>query len=196
MIPFFLTGANAKIRVNGKTMAFCTDVSYSIKVNHVAPKVLGMYEAHSVEPISYEVTGSFSIIKYVSGMADLHGSGHDGSVPDGVQKTGNGIGAWGPSGYHGITGNLNNPNDGMAHQSMTPKSYKDSVMFDIEIFQKAPCGNDNLVAKVRNVRIIQNDFQLTKKGVAMHRYQFMANYVDEDTFDADFSGVGQNLGVG
>ena len=42
MVPFFLTGANAKIRVNGRTMAFCTNVSYSTRVMHKNPKILGM----------------------------------------------------------------------------------------------------------------------------------------------------------
>ena len=64
--PFFLTGANAKIRVNGVTLAFCTNLSYSIAVNHATPQVLGMYEGSSVEPLSYRVTGSFTIIKYTA----------------------------------------------------------------------------------------------------------------------------------
>ena len=30
--PTFITGANAKVRVNDKTLAFCTDLSYSVQV--------------------------------------------------------------------------------------------------------------------------------------------------------------------
>jgi len=91
-IPFFLTGANAKIRGNNKTLAFCTNMSYSIKVSHINPKVLGMYEGHSIEPTGYEVTGSFSIIKYTRGMADMHDDLHGTKLPDGVQSSGNGLG--------------------------------------------------------------------------------------------------------
>lgn len=192
MAPFFLNGANAKIKVNGRTIAFCLDVSYSVIVNHAAPKILGMYESHTLEPLSYDITGSLTVVKYTAGMKDVAET-HSNRIPDHVDEKGNGVGAWGPQGYQGITGSLSQPNDGMAHQSLIPKFLKDSVMFDIEIFQKVECG-DIQVAKIRNVRLTRNDFKLTKRGVAFHTYQFMANYVDEDTFNADFSGVGQNLG--
>lgn len=42
--PMFLTGANAKIKVNGITLAYCTNLSYSVKVAHATPTVLGMFE--------------------------------------------------------------------------------------------------------------------------------------------------------
>ncbi|MDQ6989346.1 MAG: hypothetical protein Q9M19_05635 [Mariprofundaceae bacterium] len=192
MIPFFLTGANAKIRVNNKTLAFCTNMSYSIKVSHINPKVLGMYEGHSIEPTGYEVTGSFSIIKYTAGMADIHGDQHGSKAPSGVKVSGNGLGTWGPSDTSGITGGLNG--NGQAHQALSPGKLNNSVMFDIEVYQKGPHGEDNPVARLKNCRITQADFTLSKQSVATQTFQFMAVYADDDTIITSPSGIGQSLG--
>ena len=92
--PFFLTGANAKIQVNNRTLAYCNNLSYSVQVNHASPRVLGMYEPTSIEPLSYLVTGSFTVIRYT---ADVKGN-VGGKTPNGVFEGGNGIGNWGPDG--------------------------------------------------------------------------------------------------
>lgn len=195
MIPFFLTGANAKIRVNNKTLAFCTNMSYSIKVTHINPKVLGMYEGHSIEPTGYEVVGSFSIIKYTKGMADLHDDLHGTKAPSGTKSQGNGLGSWGPGGVEGITGTLGaGAGDGQAQQSLSPEKLNNSIMFDIEVYQKGPHGDDNPVARLKNCRITQADFALDRIGVATQTFQFMAVYADDDTIITAPSGIGQNLG--
>ena len=195
MIPFFLTGANAKIRVNNKTLAFCTNMQYSIKVTHVNPKVLGMYEGHSIEPTGYEVSGSFSIIKYTRGMAELHDDLHGSKAPSNVKKEGNGLGSWGPGGLAGITGTTGaGGNDGQAQQGLSPEKLNNSLMFDIEVYQKGPHGDDNPVARLKNCRITQADFLLNKQGAATQTFQFMAVYADDDTIITAPSGIGQNLG--
>jgi hypothetical protein len=68
--PFFISGAKAKIKVNNKTMAFCSDLSYSVQIITQTPKVLGMYEGTSVEPLGYNVSGSFTIIRYAKGAQE------------------------------------------------------------------------------------------------------------------------------
>jgi hypothetical protein len=190
MQPFFLTGANAKIRINGKTLAFCTNLAYTIKVTHSNPKILGMYEGHSIEPTGYEVNGRFTIIKYTAGMADLH-EGHATKVPDGVKISGNGLGALKQDGLNSILGN---GNDAQVHQAFKPDALNNSIMFDIEVYQKGPHGDDNPVARLKNCRITQADFSLDKQGAATQAFQFMAVYADEDTFTTTPSGIGQHLG--
>ncbi len=49
-VPFFLSGANAKILIGGKTVAYATDVTYSISVKHGAPRLLGKFEVESIQP--------------------------------------------------------------------------------------------------------------------------------------------------
>ena len=183
--PFFVTGANAKIRINGKTMAFCQDLAYSVTVNVQAPKILGMYEAHSMEPTSYDVSGTFTLIRYISGLKDKIGA------PQGTSERGNSIGSWGSD---SITARAGIGNDGRPHEHMIPKLLATSVHFDIEVYQKVS-GTDDLcgVARLRDCRIEKMDFSINKKSPGIERYAFRASYLDEDTFNADFSGNGSHF---
>ena len=191
-LPFFTTGSNAIVRLNGKTMAFCTDVGYSVSVAHALPKVLGMYECISVEPLSYEVSGSFSVIRYMNGVKDLL---PEGASPVGVNPGGNGVGEWGP----GALRDLILGHDGRAKDALNPATYGASCGFDIEIMQKVSSSIAGVkltvpVAKLRNCRIVKADFSIgSKTSPAVQRFMFYAMYVDEDSFQADVSGVGQNF---
>lgn len=49
------------------------------------------------------------------------------------------------------------------------------------------------IAKIRNARITQADFRMTKKGIAVQTFNFVALYVDEDSFASDYSGKGQHF---
>lgn len=181
--PFFLTGANAKIRVNGHTLAYCTNLSYSVKVKHETPTVLGMYEPSSVEPVGYTVNGSFSVVRYI---ADAQES-IPGKEPNGTTNKGNGIGGWGADNI-----SIANLADGRAYENLNPKSLDKSTTFDIEVFQKTEGGNLG-VAKIRGARITGADFSLAKKNAATQTFQFTALYADEDSFLSDFSGLGQQF---
>lgn len=205
--PFFISGANAKIKLNGKTLAFCTDLSYSIQVLTQTPKVLGMYEGSSVEPLGYSVSGSFTVLRYIKDI----GSSIGGKRPDGItpNDAGNGVGNWG-SVWGGKLGDFLNRNgignDGRANEALDPSKYANGTTFDIQVFQKVDTRGTKPVtgstgaqvdflgvANIRNCRITQADFSLSKKGVAMQRFNFTALYVDEDSFVADFSGQGQQF---
>ena len=240
--PFFFTGANAKIKVNNRTMAFCTDLSYSINIKTIAPKILGMYEAHTMEPLSYDVSGSFTVIRYARGLkGEFEKAGK--KVPDGVSESGNGLGALSPQGLTFLKGGVGAGaaqltglgDTGGAHEHLNPKYLSSSSMFDIEVYQKTGLKrklsalenfikdaikddvNDPLtkgfasgintffgekselllcgMAKIRDCRIERADFKLTKKGAAIQTFTFKAAYVDEDSFNADFSGAGQHFGT-
>ena len=189
--PFFITGANAKIKVNGKTLAFCTDLTYSIAVLTQTPKILGMYEGSSVEPLGYTVSGSFSIIRYAKDAKANVG----GKPPVGISENdaGNGIGNWGAAWGGGLGSFLaanGVGNDGRPNENLDPSKLQNATTFDIQVYQKTNSG-DLGVANIRNVRITQADFSLSKKGAAIQRFNFVALYADEDSFVADFSGTGQ-----
>ena len=249
--PFFLTGGNAKIKINGKVFAFCTDIAYSIDIQHQTPKILGMYEGSSVEPLGYTVSGSFTIIRYAKDANIASGGGK----PRGIagNDAGNGVGNWGSTwgsgvngGLKGALGNLGAGNDGRGQEALDPSRFANGTTFDIEIYQKVTreynegqigarksnntsvfgadvfqetskaleraraqaerdgsmalealvgIGKQNSigVAKIRNARIPKADFSLSKKGIATQRFSFVALYVDEDSFVADFSGQGQHF---
>ena len=141
--PFFVTGDKLKIKLNGKTIAFATNLTCSIQINHQTPHVLGMYEGVSVEPLAYNVTGSFSIIRYVrNAQANI-----DGTPPQGISDSdaGNGVGNWGSMWGGGLFNNiLGNPSgglsgsgsDGRANEALDPSTYAQGTSFDIEVYQK------------------------------------------------------------
>ncbi len=190
MAPFFITGSNCKIKVNGVTLAYATNFSYSVSIPHARPKNLGSYESNSLEPLSYDVNGSFDVIRYVDGLkSKMEKLGY--SVPNGVSDLGNGLGGWSPLVGKGMGSALfSNGNDGKAHESLNPSRLQDAITFDIEIYQKLPDGKVTGVARVRSARIVAMNASLQKRGVMVQSFQFIAQYLDEDSFVADASTVG------
>lgn len=195
-VPFFITGASAKLKLNGLTLAMCTDVAYSIRVKHAAPHVLGVFEAFTQEPLTYEVSGSFTVVRYTRHLKDfLNSEGF--KTPDGVDNRGNGVGSWGPSsGIDTIAASLGGNSFGgtsRADQSFDPSKLHTPLMFDIEIHQKSANGETGIIARLRNCRLTGSDFKMIKRGLALQTFTFQACYADEDSFNANASGVGQVL---
>lgn len=196
--PFFLTGANAKVRINGKTLAYVTNLSYSVTVNHATPIVLGMYEASSVEPLSYRVNGSFTVVRYVADIVNDISDGSSRQTPPGVDERGNGIGGWGPEGSlqkFGAGFDIKKGVDGRVYENLNPGKLKIATTFDIDVYQKYAGveGAHRSVAKIRDVRITKADFNIGAKTAANQTFNFTAIYADEDSFIADFSGNGQQF---
>jgi hypothetical protein len=215
--PFFLTGANARIILNNRSVAYATDISYSVTVRHASPRVLGKFEVEVVQPLSYEVEGTLTIIKYAKGMKD-----HVGDAPNAANQAGNGLGAF-DSDNGAIASALGLPSggkfDGGTSENFNPQRMFQSKMFDIEIRQAIPPGgntsvlqasldflndalfpdglnasNDtNILVRLRDCRFTALDFKLSKKGLPMQTMQFKARYADDDTYVAQKSGVGQEL---
>lgn len=177
--PFFITGANVKIKLNGKTMAFCTDLACSVQIVTQTPKVLGKFEGSSVEPLGYSVAGSFTLIRYAKDAVSATG----GKSPNGVTNSGNGLGNWPDTLRVGSASDI----------QLNPADLANGSTFDIEVYQKVRTDeerSDQLgVIRIRNARITQADFSLSKRQAAMQRFNFVALYVDEDSFRADFSGT-------
>lgn len=185
--PFFVTGANCKIKVNGLTLAFATELSYSVSVPHAKARVLGAYEVDSLEPLSYDVTGSFTVIRYISDLKSKLEQAGIGS-PAGVSDLGNGVGSWTSINSNSSdAAKLGNGLDGRADRSLKPSALQGGVTFDIEVYQKLPNGDVLGVSRVRNARIVQVGAQISKRGLMTQNFQFMAQFLDEDSFMADSS---------
>jgi hypothetical protein len=196
--PFFVTGDKVKLVVNGKVMAFATDFSASVQILTQTPHVLGMYEGTSVEPLGYNVSGSFAIVRYVKNAKENIG----GTPPNGVQDAdnGNGIGSWGnPSAAvlgvlagGGLPGSGSpSAQDGRANEALNPATYSQGTSFDIEIYQHQPNGDPLGVVRIRSARISKADFNINKKNAGMDRFEFVGLYLDGDNFYAQSSGGGQ-----
>lgn len=199
--PFFVTGDKIKIKLNGKTIAYATDLSCSIQISHKTPHVLGVYEGVSVEPLSYNVMGGFAIVRYVhNAQANIGGK-----PPNGVatNDAGNGAGNWGAVWGGGVLSNipstLGNPfsggSDGRANEALDPSTYQSGTTFDIEVYQHNPNGDPLGVIRMRSARISKADFTIAKKSPGMDRFEFVALYVDGDAYQANPSGTGQQNSV-
>lgn len=185
--PFFITGANCKIKVNGVTLAFATNLSYSVRIPHARPKTLGSYESNSLEPLSYDVDGSFSIVRYIDGLkGKLESLGI--AAPSGSNNLGNGLGGWTTLNNKSIANKaLGNGVDGVANKSLNPASLQDAVTFDIEVYQRLPDNSYLGVSRVRNVRIVGMQANISKRSTMNQTFQFIGQFVDEDSFIADGS---------
>lgn len=178
LAPFFLTGGSAKIKLNGKTIAFCDNFTYQVTVPTITPHFLGMYEAPYVEPMSYNVSGSFSIIRYTKGAAEVFKE-NSLKTPSSTSEKGNGIAQWG--GQNEVGGMLN------------PSRLDNTIGFEIVVYQKMPDGQQVGMARLRNCRVVGADFNINKRSAARQNFNFMCSYLDEDTFAADFSGNGAHF---
>ncbi len=224
--PAFITGATAKIRLNGKTLAFCQDFSCSVQILTKTPKVLGKYEGDSVEPLGYMVSGSFTVVRYAKGVRQSLGDGH---YPNGLAENdaGNGVGNWGTA-WGGKLGDILSRNgvgnDGRAHEALDPSKFSTGTTFDIQVYQKVAVGpgtssgntlrnvTDVLaggqlneqgfanpgntpnvdflgILNIKKARITQADFSINKRSPGVERFNFVALYVDGDSFVANASDV-------
>ena len=181
----FITGVNASIIVNGTRAAFVTDLQYDIQVKHASPHILGVYEAVEVAPLSIEVTGSFTVIRYHKHMQEqiktINGN-----------ADANGIGTFG---LNDIVAALTLPvgnyaQDGRAYDSFDPSKMHKSMMFDIEIRTKTDEG-ECTTDLIRNCRITGSSVRMSKRAVKTQTYTFKAIYAEDDTFMASPSGRGQ-----
>lgn len=172
MKPGFITGANAKIKMFGKTIAYCADVAYNVTVQTIPIESMGKYEVHSNEPVAYSVDGSFSIIRYTKRAS----SGTEGGkIADVASGKGNA-----PAEIDAGAG-------GKASQHLNPKELLASQTFDLEIYEKAAtAAGEAQVTKVLDCRLTRRGMSLNKRGVMVDNYAFVGIlHQDSDVATAD-----------
>lgn len=161
MKPGFITGANAKLKTSGKTLAYATDVSYDLTTITIPIEVMGRYEVVSNEPLAHGIAGAFSIVRYTSAAASS-------AIPD-VSSTGNASGNIAAGG-------------GNFHDHFNPSKLMGSQTFDLEIFQKIATGDTAStvhVFTVRDVRLTRKGATLSKRGILVDQYAFVGILGDD-----------------
>lgn len=73
--PTFVVGARAKIKVDGATIAFATNVNYTVDVTHVPVECLGAYEVIAYEPVGYRVSGTLTVVRYTANGNQVSANG-------------------------------------------------------------------------------------------------------------------------
>ena len=172
----FITGANAKIAIDKKTIAYATNVGYDITVQTIPIEGIGRYEVWSNEPVSYTCSGSLSIIRYTA-RASASGIPH-------AEASGNGLGTI-PTG------------GSAANAQFSPGAMLASETFDLTVYEKTapgPANEDgsaaaiveNAVVVIKDCRFTRRSGNLDKRGVLMDQYTFVGVLAG----DATGSGLG------
>lgn len=175
-----VTGANAKIKAFGKTLAFCSDVSYNVTVQTIPVEAIGRYEVITNEPVAYMVDGSFSVIRYTKLASDAN-------IPT-VSATGSAIGDM-------LDADSNEGGNAEAH--MNPKELMNSYTFDMDVFQKTDSDQED-VFKVKDCRITRRSMSLNKRGIYVDNYAFVGIFAGDGdgTQISNTPGIGTDGGTG
>lgn len=177
--PSFITGANAKIKVGGKTFAYAADVSYQVAVDTIPIETMGRYEAVTNEPVNYSVAGELSVVRY-TGIAKTNG------MP-GTNTGGNGL------------GRVDYTTGGNGANELNPGNILFSQTWDLSVFQKeqlaatAAGGTATVTDSVefitiKDCRFTRKSSALNKRGILVDRLAFVGIIADDESFDASFSG--------
>lgn len=166
--PIFVTGANAKIQVDGKTFAYAQDVSYAVSVDTIPIETMGRYEAVANEPVNYSAAGELSVVRYtkLAGGANMPGT----------NANGNGLGI--------AAGSTN----GLRSDEFNPGNMLLSQTWDLVVFQKAAGQNDLAFIKLTDCRFNRKSSGLNKRGIWVERLSFVAILHQDDSFAAGGSG--------
>ena len=177
--PSFITGANAKIKVGGKTFAYASDVAYQVSVDTIPIETMGRYEAVSNEPVNYSVSGELSVVRY-TGIAKQN------NMP-GTNTGGNGL------------GKVDYTTGGNGANEMNPGNMLISQTWDLAVYQKEQTGltaaggtaqvTDSVeFITIKDCRFTRKSASLNKRGILVDRLAFVGIVADDESFDVSFSG--------
>jgi hypothetical protein len=155
MKPGFVSGANARVKLDGKTLAYCTDLNYTVDMATVPIEAIGSYEVKAYEPIAYSVNGSFSVIRYTKVIKPASGSANGNPADE--------LGG-----------------DNRVGTQLDPGRVLSSSTFDMEIFQSTSATasdttetNQNSLFKIHDCRVTRRTSALSKRGVMVDSYAFV-----------------------
>ncbi len=165
----FISGANAKIKIGTKVIAYCTDIQYNLTVATIPIEAIGTYEVLSNEPVAIMVEGSMSIVRYASNV------GTDTNV-EGVESGGN---------------SLSNVKTGTADANSNLQHHFDkanilaSRTFDVEIRNTAKVSTTaNVVEqnyiKIYDCRLTRRSAALNKRGILVENISFVGRYSKDE----------------
>ena len=172
----FITGANAVVKFGEAKLAYCTDVSYSLDVQHIPIESMGTYEVHANEPVAVMVNGSFSVIRYVrkSGESSINDSGTV-DTSEGAEG-GNTL------------SDIGSADRKKAFDQMDPSLILSSQTVDLEVHVKTAIdgsGTEQSIIKIGDVRCSRKAASMNKRGVMVDNYTFVARTYADGTIGND-----------
>jgi len=166
--PGLITGSNAKIQFGDKTLAYATDIQYSVDTAVIPVEVMGHFEVIANEPIAITVAGSFTVVRYAKGAAVAATTTDSATLP-GANASGNGVGALG----------------GNQAEAFNPAKILTTQTVDIAIFQKVLAGQTSTsdskpVVKIIDCRLTRMSGSVNKRGVLTEGYSFVGRLLQDD----------------
>ena len=177
-VTSFITGANAKVKVDGKTFAYASDVSYQVVVDTVPIETMGRYEAVTNEPVNYSVAGELSVVRYTS-------------IAQARAKSAISNGAAGGNGLGNVTGTSATK----LSDQIDPGNILFSATWDLDVFQKTQATEGAVtttdttsVIKISDCRFTRKSAGINKRGILVDRLSFVGILGQDDSFAASNSG--------
>jgi len=175
--PTFIVGARAKIVLDNTTLAFATNVNYTVDVAHVPVEVLGSYEVVAYEPVGYRVNGTLTIVRYTAN-GNVGAIGSPGT--DDTATKGNSINTVGDAAG--------------AQAAFNPGNLILSQTFEIVVSDRrsgTATAASQQFAKIRDARFERRSGGLTAKGLLEEQFTFNGLLMDDDAGVASNSGPNQ-----
>lgn len=163
-MPGFISGANAVVKITTgdnkvHTLAYISDLSYSVSTVTVPVEGMGQYHVLTNEPVAYGIRGSFSVIRYTN-----------------LSKTA-GLAAYGTSVAGSATTDSTPSNIGFGEHLSSP-SILVSKSFDIDVYQITrdadPTKKEKSFFTIKDCRIQSRSAVLNKRNVLVDTYTFVA----------------------
>jgi len=176
--PAFVSGANAKLAIadTNYILAFASDVNFTVDVTVVPIEAIGKIQIISYEPVAYSVAGSMNVMRYTGKQMRTAGLAGTLTTADTTYSNVN-------------VGNAANDiaqNYAKFGAHFDPEAYMASETFDLIVFVKstelagsaATTSWDQLYT-IKNCRLTRRGNALTKRGVMVDAYSFVATEIQE-----------------
>ena len=168
--PTFVTGSRAKIRVDGATFAFATNVNYTVDVTHVPVEVLGAYEVIAYEPVGYRVSGTMTVVRYTANPNQVPTNGT-------AKDAGAGAGNSPFAHANGTVGAAAVP------AAFNPGNLLLSSTFDIEVYDRRDGQADQMGQRfvyISDARFERRSGGLNAKGLLEEQFSFNGILFSDD----------------
>lgn len=168
----FVVGARAKVKIDSKTLAFATNVNYTVDVAHIPVEVLGSYEVVAYEPVGYRVNGTLTIVRYTANGNTTRA--------DGADDKGNSVFKMGDA-----------ANAARAPAAFNPGNLILSETFEIEVYDRRDGTKSNDGQKfvtIQDARFERRSGGLNSKGLLEEQYSFNGILMHDDAATVSKSG--------
>jgi len=181
LIPSFANGSALKIVVDGKTIAYATNLSFSDDVTHAGVGGVGSYSYDALEPVQYAARGGFSITHYSKAAMTAVKAGNTAGLATSAASQ--------APARSGDKDSLNggDGNSFLVANSFNPINLLTSRTFDIQVFQGAADATglrssfkDSLVFTCKDCRLTSYGLSFTPGTLVAEQIGFICiKVIDE-----------------